>query len=93
MAEQILKVRIVTPKQVIFDGSAISISSVNSAGKFDILARHANFVTIVEKSPIIVRPVQVHGQPKKKDLTFSFPVAIIYTSKDIVSIYTDISLK
>ena len=44
----IFKLRVITPKQTLFEGDAVSISSVNSQGKFDILAQHANFITLVE---------------------------------------------
>lgn len=84
---QLLNVRIVTPKAVVYEGQALSISSTNSAGKFDILPEHANFITIVEHSPIIVR------MEKKRRLTFNFPIAIISNLKNQVNIYTDMSIK
>ncbi|OGE14325.1 hypothetical protein A3F00_02000 [Candidatus Daviesbacteria bacterium RIFCSPHIGHO2_12_FULL_37_11] len=87
MAEETLKLRIVTPRAVVFEGKALSISSTNSKGKFDILPKHANFITIVEQKPIIIR---VEG---RKRLTFNFPVAIISNVRNQVNIYTDISLK
>lgn len=85
--QKILNVRIITPKKVIFKDQAFSVSSANSSGKFDILPDHANFITIVEGQPVTVR-IQ-----KKKRLTFRFPVAIIYNSKNQVNIYTDIPPK
>ena len=87
MPNEMLNVRIVTPKAVVYQGTALSISSTNSAGKFDILPQHANFITIVEHSPITIR------MEKKRRLTFNFPVAIISNMKNIVNIYTDINLK
>ncbi|TSC66664.1 MAG: Uncharacterized protein CEO21_133 [Microgenomates group bacterium Gr01-1014_80] len=87
MPNNLLNVRIVTPGAVVYEAQAISVSSINSAGKFDILPQHANFITIVEKSPIIIR------MEKNRRLTFNFPVAIIFNMKNIVNIYTDISIK
>lgn len=86
MVNQILQVRIISPKQVVFAGEAVSISSKNSAGNFDILPEHANFLTLVTNCPIIIR------QGKKQQLNFNFPLAIIYTSNNRVNIYTDIQL-
>ena len=79
-----LNVRIVTPRQILFDGIASSVSSVNSQGKFDILPEHANFITIVENNPIIIHDAD------KKVFSYNFPLAIIYTAKNIVHIYTNI---
>ncbi len=87
MAEEMLSVRIITPKAVVYEGQALSVSSTNSAGKFDILPEHANFITIVEHSPITIR------MEKKRRLTFNFPIAIISNVKNRVNIYTDMSIK
>ncbi len=79
---QTLHVRIISPQQVILDTNAQSVSSKNLLGNFDILPQHANFITMVENSPIVVRN---RGQ---KDLVFNFPLAIILTRENKVDIYT-----
>lgn len=81
---QTLKLRIISPKQTIYNGPALSVSSVNSAGKFDILPAHANFITLVEGKPIVVK------KDSGEIITYNFPLAIIYTQRNIVNIYTDI---
>ncbi len=86
MATQTLHVTILSPRETIFEGQALSISSKNSAGKFDILPQHANFITLVEGQPIRI------SLPGKKPLNFNFPKAIVYTSQNSVKIYTDITL-
>lgn len=80
---QVLTVRIVSPKKDLFGGVALSVSSTNSAGKFDILPQHANFITVVEGNPISVKIGT--GQI----LSFNFPLAIIHTQNNRVNIYTD----
>ena len=82
----ILHVKIISPKETIFDGEAFAVSSENSIGPFDILAEHANFITIIEGQPIVVRLPEKNKEP----LTFNFPLAIIYNINNKVSIYTDI---
>lgn len=77
-----LHVRIVSPQQLMLDTQAVSVSSKNSQGNFDILPLHANFVTVIENSPIVIR---VEGQ---KPLTFKFPKAIIMAQNNKVNIYT-----
>lgn len=82
MAQQ-LSVKITSPNQIIWQGNADSVSSVNSQGPFDILAYHANFICIVEEHPIIV----VNGANIK---AYNFKRAIIYTYENSVQIFTDI---
>ena len=78
-----LQVTILTPKQLLFEGKASSVSSVNSDGKFDILAEHANFITLVENQPIEVMVLDKGLQ------TFNFTQAIIYNSQNKVSILAE----
>lgn len=82
MSNPTLHVRIISPQELILDAQAESVSSKNSSGSFDILPQHANFITMVEKNPIIVR---IH---KQKDQKFDFPMAIIMTTDNKVDIFT-----
>lgn len=81
-----LHVKIISPKETIFDGEALSVSSINSLGPFDVLAQHANFITIIEGVPIVIKTPDKNKEP----LTFNFPIAIIYNINNKVGIYTDI---
>lgn len=80
----ILQVKIVSPKAIVFEGQADSVSSQNSMGKFDVLPQHANFITLVQQVPIIVR------KKGEEDKTFQFTMAIVYNTSNRVHIYTDI---
>jgi len=82
MPNPTLHVRILSPQQLILETEAQTVSSKNSQGNFDILPQHANFITVIENSPITVR---VNGQ---KPLTFKFPIAIMHVQSDKVDIYT-----
>lgn len=86
MANQLLHVRIISPQQLILETEALSVSSKNAQGPFDILPQHANFISIIENSPIVVRV------PSQKPLTFNFPLAIVMVTANQVNIYTHISL-
>lgn len=81
MADPTLHIRIISPQELLLDTEALSVSSKNSQGPFDILSMHANFITVVEDESIIIRTPQ-------KPLTFKFPIAIIYTTNNLVNIYT-----
>lgn len=82
MANQTLHVQIISPQQLLLDTNASSVSSKNLQGAFDILPQHTNFITMVEKSPIIVRI------PHQKPIIFKFDLAIVLVSGNKVSIYT-----
>ena len=82
MDKQTLHVRIISPQQLILETEALSVSSINAQGPFDILPLHANFLTVIEDTPIIIRP------PKQKPLEFTFPLSIIRVTENKVNIYT-----
>lgn len=85
-----LHVKISSPEKEFFNGVAYSVSSVNSTGKFDILPGHANFITVIENSPIILRQKQT-GLPAGRQ-EYTFPVAILSVANNQVNIYTNINL-
>lgn len=82
MNDPTLHVRIISPQQILLDTDAFAVSSKNLQGKFDILPQHANFITVIENEPIVIR---IKSQ---KSYKFKFPIAIIYTTGNQVNIYT-----
>jgi F0F1-type ATP synthase epsilon subunit len=84
MAKLLLKVRINTPEKIIWEGEAVSVSSKNSEGPFDILPKHANFITAIENQAIVIRT------PDKKKVEYTFPRSVLYMRDERVSIYTQI---
>lgn len=99
-----LNVKILSPTQTIYDGPALSVSSTNSSGKFDILPYHANFITLVQKSPVILRIAnlgktelgaefmdEVFGK-NIREIKYDFDTAIIFTKDNNVKVYTNIQL-
>lgn len=104
MAQNFLNVKILSPTQTIFEGEVLSVSSVNSTGKFDILPYHANFITLISKNPVILR-IRKKGMEGKilavktleeffehdvVEVKYDFDLAIIYTKDNMVKIYTNI---
>ncbi|KKQ66713.1 MAG: ATP synthase epsilon chain [Candidatus Daviesbacteria bacterium GW2011_GWA2_38_24] len=81
--DNILNVRIITPHQVLFEGQAESISSIDSAGPFDILPQHANFIALIENQDITVR------EPNKPEKKFKVAQGIVYNAKNQVSIFAE----
>jgi F0F1-type ATP synthase epsilon subunit len=83
MANDTIQVTIQTPKKMLYKGPALAVSSVNSTGKFDILAEHANFITIIQKTPVEVLTLD------HKKLFFTFNEAIVYNSQNKVSVFAE----
>ena len=83
MAET-LEVIILTPNQIILRTQARALSSRSSLGPFDILPKHANMIAMIQNQPIIVTLTD------GKKLEFKFRVAIVYNTKSVVKVYTDI---
>lgn len=77
-----LKIRIQNPEVLVWEGEALSLSSENSMGPFDILPYHARFISVIEDRPIRIR------LPGGEEKVFTFPRALISLSKDMVFIYT-----
>lgn len=80
----LLDVRIDSPQKTLWEGKALSVSSKNGRGVFDILPQHASFITLVENEPLRI------VEENKKAQTFTFTRCVIYTHKDKVVIYTNI---
>jgi F0F1-type ATP synthase epsilon subunit len=80
----ILHVSIVNQDEQVWDGEAESVSSENSAGNFDILPQHANFVSIIKNKPITIQTV---GSGSK---TVLYKNAVIVVKDNVVKIFIDI---
>lgn len=78
-----LRVKITSPQKIIWEGKADWVSSENSAGKFDILPMHANFITIIENKPIKVKT-------ETGIVDYSYPRSVLFTQNNTVLIYTNI---
>jgi len=54
--QQFLQVVVRSRQGLVFEGQAIAITSENKNGPFDVLERHANFVTTIQKRLVIIKP-------------------------------------
>ncbi len=54
MVDKPIHLKVVTRGELVYEGDVISVSSVNDKGKFDVLIRHANFITLI-RDEIIIR--------------------------------------
>ena len=67
-------------KEVFYQGKAEAISSQNRLGKFDILPKHANFITLIYDNLIILTP-------EKKKISYQFKRGVLEVSEDKVIIF------
>ena len=68
---------------IVFEDSVSSISSYNATGRFDVLAQHANFISLINKE-IIVR------DKNQKETKFEITNALIKVIQNNVKIYLGI---
>lgn len=48
-----LTVKVMDLENVLYEGSAKSVSSINDKGSFDVLPLHSNFITLIQKKILI----------------------------------------
>jgi len=60
-----LTLKVLTREDMLFQGKVQVVSSTNDKGKFDVLGRHANFITLI-KDKLTIRDVQ--GEVKEINL-------------------------
>jgi len=82
--ENILHVRINKATKVVWEGEALSVSSRNAKGEFDILGMHSNFISLVRNDPIKI--VQVDGTEN----TYVFKQSVLFVNNNTVKIFSDI---
>lgn len=78
-----LNVRVITLGEVLWEGEAVSLSAENTTGPFDILPQHANFITILKGSPIVIKT-------KDGEKSFSFSRSLLFAKENEVKVYADI---
>jgi F0F1-type ATP synthase epsilon subunit len=83
--EKKLYVRISKATEVVWEGDALSVSSVNSDGPFDILGMHSNFITLVKDNPIKI--VTLDNEEK----IYKFKQTVIYVHDNKVKIFSNIT--
>lgn len=79
MNTNLLTVTVKGTKSELFKGNALSVTSINKRGKFDILPFHANFITLI-KEYVVIR------EQNKKEVTFPLESGIIRVYEDKVNI-------
>ncbi len=82
---KVLNVRIRDTENILFEGKADRINSINEMGPFDIYPMHANFISIIKNKLTVYLKNE-----KLKELTFE--QAIMKVKKDVAHIYLGIEV-
>ncbi|MBC7074215.1 hypothetical protein H5T58_02400 [Candidatus Parcubacteria bacterium] len=67
-------------REVFFEGDAVSVSSQNRLGNFDVLPRHANFITLIFNKLTVTLP-------DGKILNYEFKRGVLEVRKNEVKIF------
>jgi F0F1-type ATP synthase epsilon subunit len=80
IATKPLHVKVVSPSQIYYEGSAETISAINKVGPFDILADHANFFSLLTEGDIVIN---TGGQ----QLHFPIRHGIVKVTNNVVTLF------
>lgn len=78
-SNKLLSVTVKGPNKQEFEGEAVSVTSLNKVGKFDVLPYHTNFISLIHEYVII-------EQKGKKKITFPLETGIMKVFEDKVNI-------
>lgn len=78
-----LFVKISSPFEIFYEGSAYAVSAVNNEGPFDILPHHANFLSIL-------LPGSIEVNTGKKKISINVTRGILRVSGNKVQIFANI---
>jgi len=66
-----------------YRGPAIALTSINKVGKFDVLAEHTNFITLIFER-IVIHTLE------KKDIEYEFKRGVMEVSDNLVKVFLGI---
>jgi len=82
----ILNVTVKSPDFTHFDGPAVGITSYNHTGRFDVLALHASFITLIQDGIIIYKP-------DKQQISIKIKKGVMKVFKNTVQVFIGIEIK
>lgn len=77
-----LEVTVRKRDKLVYEGQAFAITSVNNRGTFDILAQHANFITVIKEKLII-------HKLDKTEQSFAIKNGVLHSADNKITIYLD----
>ena len=81
-----MRVKVYSPFKVYYDEESYSISGENATGPFDILPHHHNFMTLLEPSVLVIKPVESSVREQKIRISGG----LMHVKADKVIVFLDI---
>lgn len=81
MNDEAFYLKVVSREGLVYEGKVESISSFNDLGKFDVLARHANFISLITKGLVI------REKEEGNEKNIQFDNALIRVRENNVEVY------
>lgn len=76
--------KVYSPFKTYYEGEVTSVSAINDTGPFDILARHHNFLTLLNPCDVVIR------SPGQKDERITITRGIMQVKSDDVVVFLDV---
>ena len=78
-----LSITVMSPSGTLYQGHATAISSVNELGRFDVLPRHANFISLIHNE-VVILPLE--GQKQR----FPLQQGVMYVKDQTVLVFVGV---
>ena len=78
---ELIKVILTSPESIVWQGDAITVTSTNSEGLFDLYPDHARFMTLLENVDLIVR------LPDNTEEVFAIDKAVLLFADATANVY------
>ena len=81
--------KVASREGVLFEGDVTAISSFNEKGKFDVLASHANFISLIKQGLIIREVGDINSKNPKNQIIkeIKFGTALLRVKENKVEVY------
>ena len=80
-----LKLKIVSPERIVFDGEVVSVLVPGSQGEFEILNDHAPIISTLNKG------VVVYGLPKGEKVRLEILGGFVEVQQNVVSLCVEVN--
>ncbi|OGM10673.1 hypothetical protein A2159_02455 [Candidatus Woesebacteria bacterium RBG_13_34_9] len=81
MIDEKFHLKVSSREGIVYEGEVIAITSYNDVGKFDVLAKHANFISLIFRGIYIT---EKYGIPEKEII---FNNALVKVKDNIAEVY------
>ena len=78
---ELVQITLTSPESVIWEGEALSLTSENSEGLFDLFPDHARFMTLLENTDVVIQ------LPDGADEVFPLEKAVLFFEDAVAKIY------